>query len=71
MLARALIGAPKLLVFDEATSSLDVEGEAELLMKLRERGVTLILCSHRPEVWTFADRVFDVRDGTVNEVVRK
>jgi len=71
VLARALIGAPKLLVFDEATSSLDVEGEAELLMKLRERGVTLILCSHRPEVWTFADRVFDVRDGTVNEVVRK
>lgn len=71
ILARALMGAPKLLVFDEATSSLDVEGEAELLMKLRQRGVTLILCSHRPEVWTFADRVFDVRDGTVNEVVRK
>ncbi len=63
LLTRALIGAPKLLVFDEATSSLDVEGEAEILRNLRALGVTLILCSHRPEVWKFADRVIDIRDG--------
>jgi ATP-binding cassette, subfamily B, bacterial CvaB/MchF/RaxB len=68
LLARALIGAPKLLVFDEATSSLDVEGEAEILRNLRELGVTLILCSHRPEVWKFADRVIDIRDGQAFEV---
>lgn len=70
ILARALIGNPKLLVFDEATSSLDVEGEAELLARLKQLGITLILCSHRPEVWKFADRVFDVRDGGVSEVSR-
>lgn len=70
ILARALIGNPKMLVFDEATSSLDVEGEAELLARLRQRGATLILCSHRPEVWKFADRVYDVRNGSlVNAVV--
>jgi ATP-binding cassette, subfamily B, bacterial CvaB/MchF/RaxB len=68
VLARALIGAPRLLVFDEATSSLDVEGEAELLARIRLRGVTLILCSHRPEVWKFADRVIDVNEGGIREV---
>ena len=68
LLARALIGSPKLLVFDEATSSLDVEGEAEILANLRALGVTLILCSHRPEVWKFADRVYDIRDGKAFEI---
>ncbi len=70
LLARALIGQPKLLVFDEATSSLDVEGEAEILRNLRELGVTLILCSHRPEVWKFADKIIDIRDGQAFEVAR-
>lgn len=68
LLARALIGLPKLLVFDEATSSLDVEGEAEILRNLRELGVTLILCSHRPEVWKFADKIVDIREGRAFEV---
>lgn len=68
ILARALIGNPKMLVFDEATSSLDVEGEAALLARLRLLGVTLILCSHRPEVWKFADRVFDMRDGGISQI---
>jgi ATP-binding cassette, subfamily B, bacterial CvaB/MchF/RaxB len=68
LLARALIGQPKLLVFDEATSSLDVEGEAEILRRLRELGVTLILCSHRPEVWKFADKIVEVREGRAFDV---
>jgi ATP-binding cassette, subfamily B, bacterial CvaB/MchF/RaxB len=70
MLARALIGQPKLLVFDEATSSLDVEGEAEILRNLRALGATLIICSHRPEVWRFADRIYDIREGRAFEVTR-
>ena len=65
ILARALINSPKMLVLDEATSSLDVEGEADILRNLRRLGVTLIICSHRPEVWKFADRILDVRDGRV------
>jgi ATP-binding cassette subfamily B protein RaxB len=68
LLARALIGHPKMLVFDEATSSLDVEGESQILANLRTLGITLILCSHRPEVWKFADRIYDIRDGKAFEM---
>jgi ABC-type bacteriocin/lantibiotic exporter with double-glycine peptidase domain len=68
LLARALIGRPKMLVFDEATSSLDVEGESQILANLRTLGITLILCSHRPEVWKFADRIYDIRDGKAFEM---
>ncbi len=62
LLARALVGKPALCVFDEATSSLDVEGEAALLAKLRATGVTMVLCSHRPEVWRYADAVYKVEN---------
>lgn len=62
LIARALVGKPALCVFDEATSSLDVEGEATLLAKLRATGITLVLCSHRPEVWRFADAVYKVEN---------
>jgi ATP-binding cassette, subfamily B, bacterial CvaB/MchF/RaxB len=63
LLARALVNKPSLLVFDEATSSLDVDGEADILRRLRSTGATLVLCSHRPEVWQFADAVYRVEHG--------
>ena len=63
LLARALVAAPKLLIFDEATSSLDVEGERQIFLNLKALGVTLIVCSHRPEVWLHADAVYEVAGG--------
>jgi ATP-binding cassette, subfamily B, bacterial CvaB/MchF/RaxB len=63
LLARALVAAPKLLIFDEATSSLDVEGERQIFLNLKALGVTLIVCSHRPEVWLHADTVYEIANG--------
>jgi ABC-type bacteriocin/lantibiotic exporter with double-glycine peptidase domain len=45
-----------------------VEGESQILANLRTLGITLILCSHRPEVWKFADRIYDIRDGKAFEM---
>ncbi len=63
LLARALVAAPKLLIFDEATSSLDVEGERQIFLNLKALGITLIVCSHRPEVWLHADAVYEIVGG--------
>jgi putative ATP-binding cassette transporter len=50
--ARALLLRPAWLFLDEATASLDPEGEAELYRLLRSRlpGTTIVSIAHRPEV---------------------
>ncbi len=63
LLARALLENPKLLLLDEATSSLDVAREATILSRLKRRGITILVCSHRPEVWTHADRLIEIAGG--------
>jgi ATP-binding cassette subfamily B protein RaxB len=68
LLARALLGRPKLLVLDEATASLDVESEQRIVMAIKATGMTLIIVSHRPEVWRLGDRVVDFVGGTFRDV---
>ena len=58
LIARAVLAEPRLIVLDEATSSLEVAIEARILGALKERGTTLILLAHRPEVWALADRIY-------------
>lgn len=57
LIARAALGRPRLIILDEATSSLEVEVEASILGALRSTGATTILMAHRPEVWALADRI--------------
>lgn len=68
VIARALYGAPQVLVFDEATSSLDPETELEVTRAIQrlagER--TILVISHRPDSIQGADQVFQVVDGRVN-----
>ena len=68
-LAQALIGGPRLLLLDEPTSALDPVGRRmvrELLERLREQGVAVLLNSHLlSEVELVCDRVAILADGRV------
>lgn len=68
-ICRALINDPKILFADEPTGNLDSEnGQAvlKLLASLRsEKGATLILVTHSPEIARMADRVILLRDGAI------
>jgi ATP-binding cassette, subfamily C, bacterial len=64
-LARALLLQPSLLILDEATNSLDLENEENILNVVKGLGVTTILISHRPSAVRVADRVYLLEHGKV------
>lgn len=66
-LARAMYQAPAMIVFDEATSSLDLETEAAVLRSISklQGKKTLVIVSHRPSAIEQCDLIYHVRDGAV------
>ncbi|AEI12636.1 ABC transporter related protein [Cellulomonas gilvus ATCC 13127] len=67
--ARALLADPAVLILDEATSSLDVPGEAQVQRGLRTllAGRTAVVIAHRLSTVMSADRVLVVDGGRVVE----
>src|SRR5665647_172543 len=69
-IARSLLGDPKLIILDEPTAALGVAQTAEvlnLIERLRERGLAVIMISHSMDVVTaVADRVAVLRLGRNN-----
>jgi putative ATP-binding cassette transporter len=63
--ARALLVKPDFLFLDEATASMDPEGEERLYTLLKERlpGAAILSIAHRPAVARFHDRGVRVTDG--------
>ncbi len=73
-IARALINQPTLLLADEPTGNLDSRTGKEILQLFRclnsEKGITLLLVTHDPEVAHAADRIIRIADGQIVEDVR-
>ena len=69
-IARALITNPKLLILDEATSSLDGITESEISEALRalKGAVTLIVIAHRLSTVVGADRIYFMEEGQIKGV---
>lgn len=66
-IARALLKDPKILILDDATSSVDVATEEEIHKSLQEIliGRTTIIVAHRKSTVTLADRVVLLEGGKV------
>jgi ATP-binding cassette, subfamily B, multidrug efflux pump len=68
-IARALMRNPKILILDDALSSVDTYTEERILTALRQimRERTSILISHRISTVKFADQIIVLREGIIEE----
>jgi len=66
-LARAIVGNPRILILDDATSAVDAITEAHIHAELVEmmRGRTTIVIAHRTSTLLLADRIILLEDGKV------
>ncbi|MDQ3106440.1 MAG: ABC transporter ATP-binding protein/permease, partial [Actinomycetota bacterium] len=69
-LARAFLASPRVLILDEATSSLDLRSEATIERALDNvlEGRTAIIIAHRLSTAMRADRIAVVNDGRIVEI---
>jgi len=70
-IARALAARPQIILADEPTGQLDSQTGRRILDLMRrvvqERGITLVIVSHDPQVMKEADIVHEMRDGHLLE----
>jgi NHLM bacteriocin system ABC transporter ATP-binding protein len=65
MIARAIARRPRILLFDEATSSLDNQSQAIVSASLGNLNVTRVVIAHRLSTVRLADRIIVLVDGKV------
>ena len=67
--ARAIVTDPVVLLADEPTGNLDSETSAEIMSLMttlnEERGITILMVTHEPEMADYAQRLVMFRDGLV------
>lgn len=69
-IARALVNNPSIILADEPTGNLDSKTSVEimnLLERLHERGNTIILVTHEPDIAAHAHRVLTILDGQISK----
>ena len=68
-IARAIVAEPSVLFADEPTGNLDTARSIEIMGLLgglnRERGLTVLMVTHEPDMAAYASRIIKFRDGHV------
>jgi len=68
-IARALVGDPPLILADEPTGNLDTQTSDEIMRGFqalnRERGITIVLVTHEPDIAAWSRRLVRLKDGRV------
>lgn len=67
-IARALVSKPSLILADEPTGNLDSRSSHVIMQELsdlHQRGNTIIMVTHNPNLTTYASRVIRMIDGTI------
>ena len=67
-MARALVNQPSLVLADEPTGNLDSSTSREImdiLVRLHERGETILLVTHERDIAAYAQRLITLRDGKI------
>lgn len=69
-IARALINNPEVILADEPTGNLDSRTSDEIMLFLqnlnREKGITIVLVTHEPDIALYAKRLVRVVDGGID-----
>ncbi|HYL61706.1 MAG TPA: ABC transporter ATP-binding protein [Candidatus Methylomirabilis sp.] len=69
-IARALVNRPAILLADEPTGNLDSRTSVEImdiLQKLNDQGLTIVLVTHELDIAQFAKRILIFRDGKIRK----
>jgi putative ABC transport system ATP-binding protein len=73
-IARAIVAEPSVLFADEPTGNLDSARSIEIMNLLvefnRQRGITVLMVTHEPEMAAYASRTIRFRDGHVESDLR-
>ena len=68
--ARALVNRPAILLADEPTGNLDTRTSVEIMevfQELNDKGLTIVMVTHEPDIAQFAKRMLTFRDGMIRK----
>ncbi|MGN0435371.1 MAG: ABC transporter ATP-binding protein [Wujia sp.] len=69
-IARAIVSNPDYILADEPTGALDTKTSAEIMdlfKELNEKGKTVIIITHDPQVANQCDRIIEISDGRIKQ----
>jgi putative ABC transport system ATP-binding protein len=69
-IARALVNHPSIILADEPTGNLDSKTGQDIMKmieKLHDKGNTIILVTHEPEIAQYSQRIIHLKDGLIDK----
>ncbi len=71
-IARAIVTEPDVLLADEPTGNLDTARGKEIMELMtalnREKGITVVMVTHEPDMAAYAQRIIHFKDGLIETV---